>query len=298
MKKQNHLSKILKTEIMRIKLLILLFFGFNSIFSNESIEQTFLIDSFEKANLLYNNAQYVESLENYNEIIDSGYQSAELFYNMGNCYYKINDIANAILYYERSILINPTDEDVRNNLQMVRNSLIDDIDKVPESFFISKLNSVSALYSYNTWGIFSIVLSFVFLGLFIVYYFSKLPITKRSTFLGLIFLFLIISIVLRLGFNSLEKNYIEKYAIIFAQKIEIKEQPNLRSDNILQLHKGSKVMVIDEFNEEWSKIKLAPLAVVNANRRLATSSASLPYCVKTCCSFLRLFGLHSQQPSF
>ena len=80
---------------------------------------------------------------------------------------------------------------------------------------------------------------------------------KRSTFLGLIFLFLIISIVLRLGFNSLGKNYIEKYAIIFAQKIEIKEQPNLRSDNILQLHQGSKVKVIDEFNEEWSKIKLA-----------------------------------------
>ena len=164
MKKQNHLLKILKTEIMRIKLLILLFFGLNSIFSNESIEQTFLIDSFEKANLLYNNAQYVESLENYNEIIDSGYQSAEIFYNMGNCYYKINDIANAILFYERSILINPADEDARNNLQIVRNSLIDDIDQVPESFFISKLNSVSALYSYNTWGIFSIILSFVFLG--------------------------------------------------------------------------------------------------------------------------------------
>lgn len=257
MKKQNHLSKTLKTEIMRIKLLILLFFGLNSIFSNESIEQKSLIDSFEKANLLYNNAQYVESLENYKEIIDSGYQSAAIFYNMGNCYYKINDVANAILFYERSILINPADEDVRNNLQMVRNSLIDDIDQVPESFFISKLNSVSALYSYNTWGIFCIVLSFVFLALFIVYYFSNSPIMKRSTFLGLIFLFLIISIVLRLGFNSLEKNYIEKYAIIFAQKIEIKEQPNMRSNNILQLHKGSKLKVIDEFNEEWSKIKLA-----------------------------------------
>ena len=257
MKKLNHLSKILKTEIMRIKFLILLFFGLNSIFSTELIEQTSLKDNFDKANLLYNNAQYVESLENYSEIIDSGYQSAELFYNMGNCYYKINDVANAILYYERSILINPTDEDVRNNLQMVRNSIIDDIDKVPESFFISKLNSTSALYSYNKWGIFCIVLSFVFLVLFIVYYFSKSPIIKRSIFLGLIFLFLVISIVLRLGFNSLEKNYIEKYAIIFAQKIEIKEQPNLRSDNILQLHKGSKVKVIDEFNEEWSKIKLA-----------------------------------------
>ena len=145
MKKQNHLLKTLKTKIMRIKLLILLFFGLNSIFSNESIEQKSLIDSFEKANLLYNNAQYVESLENYKEIIESGYQSAAIFYNMGNCYYKINDVANAILFYERSILINPADEDVRNNLQMVRNSLIDDIDQVPESFFISKFNSVSSV---------------------------------------------------------------------------------------------------------------------------------------------------------
>ena len=257
MKKQNHLLKILKTEIMRIKFLILLFLGLNSMYSNELIEKTLLTDSFEKANLLYNNAQYGESLENYNKIIKSGYQSAELYYNMGNCYYKINDVANAILFYERSILINPEDEDVRNNLQMVRNSLIDDIDQVPESFFISKLNSISSLYSYNTWGVFCIVLSFIFLILFNIYYFSKSPIIKRSTFLGLIFLFLIISIVLRLGFNSLEKNYIEKYAIIFAQKIEIKEQPNLRSNNILQLHKGSKVNLIDEFNEEWSKIKLA-----------------------------------------
>ena len=102
---------------------------------------------------------------------------------------------------------------MRNNLQMVRNSLIDDIDQVPESFFISKFNSVSSLYSYNTWGIFCIILSIVFLALFIVYYFSKSPIMKRSTFLGLIFLFLIISIVLRLGFNSFEKNYIEKYPV-------------------------------------------------------------------------------------
>ena len=271
MKKQNHLLKTLKTKIMRIKLLILLFFGLNSIFSNESIEQKSLIDSFEKANLLYNNAQYVESLENYNEIIDSGYQSAEIFYNMGNCYYKINDIANAILFYERSILINPADEDVRNNLQMVRNSLIDDIDQVPESFFISKFNSVSSLYSYNTWGIFCIILSIVFLALFIVYYFSKSPIMKRSTFLGLIFLFLIISTVLRLGFNSFEKNYIEKYAIIFAQKIEIKEQPNMRSNNILQLHKGSKVKVIDEFNEEWSKIKFCLLYTSPSPRDSALS---------------------------
>ena len=120
--------KLKKLAVALNLLVILLFFGLNSIFSNESIEQKSLIDSFEKANLLYNNAQYVESLENYKEIIDSGYQSAAIFYNMGNCYYKINDIANAILFYERSILINPADEDVRNNLQMVRNSLIDDID--------------------------------------------------------------------------------------------------------------------------------------------------------------------------
>ena len=182
MKKQNHLSKTLKTKIMRIKLLILLFFGLNSIFSNESIEQKSLIDSFEKANLLYNNAQYVESLENYKKIIDSGYQSAAIFYNMGNCYYKINDVANAILFYERSILINPADEDVRNNLQMVRNSLIDDIDQVPESFFISKLNSVSSLYSYNTWGVFCIVLSIRFFSTFHCILFFEITNNEKINF--------------------------------------------------------------------------------------------------------------------
>ena len=143
-----------------------------------------------------------------------------------------------------------------NNLKMVNNGIIDDIVKIPESFINNQLNNLSNNFSYSSWGSILIIFSFLFLLVFIIYFFSKDSIVKRASFTSLFILVVLIGITLKISFNAYEKNYIEKYAIIFSTKIEIKSEPNERSENLLTLHTGTKVKIIDSFNEKWVKIKL------------------------------------------
>ena len=228
----------------------------NNLFSEENLNFSVFDDKFTKANNLYNDSKYEKSIEVYFEILDSGVHSSELYYNLGNSFYKLNDIPNSILFYEKSLKLNPTDKDIINNLKMVNNAIIDDITKIPEPFFDNQLNKISNNLSYSNWGLISLIISFLFLLLFIFYFFSKEPIVKRTSFTLLFVLLFLIGITTKISLHAYEKNHLEKYAIIFSSKIEIKSEPNERSENLLILHMGTKVKIIDSFNDKWVKIKL------------------------------------------
>ena len=228
----------------------------NNLLSEENLNFSVFDDKFTKANNLYNDSKYEKSIEVYFEILDSGVHSSELYYNLGNSFYKLNDIPNSILFYEKSLKLNPTDKDIINNLKMVNNAIIDDITKIPVPFFDNQLNKISNNLSYSNWGLISLIISFLFLLLFIFYFFSKEPIVKRTSFTLLLVLLFLIGITTKISLHAYEKNHLEKYAIIFSSKIEIKSEPNQRSENLLILHMGTKVKIIDSFNDEWVKIKL------------------------------------------
>ena len=196
----------------------------NNLHSQDQLDFSDLNDKFIEANNLYNESKYEKSIELYYQILDSGFHSAELYFNLGNSFYKLNDIANSILFYEKSLKLNSNDKDVINNLKMVNNAIIDDITKIPEPFIESLLNKISNVLSFSTWFLFV--------------------------------LFILIGTTLKISFHAYEKNYVEQYAIIFSTKTEIKAEPNERSENLLNLHLGTKVKIIDSFNEEWVKIKL------------------------------------------
>ena len=205
---------------------------------------------------LYNQGKYLEAISQFELVIENGEHSYALYFNLGNSFYKINDIANSILFYEKSLKLDPTDKDVINNLKMVNNAIIDDIAKIPESFINNQFSKLSNNFSYSTWGLISIIFSFSFLLIFVLYFFSKEPIVKRTSFALLFILSLLIGSTLKISLDSYEKNHLEKYAIIFSSKIEIKAEPNMRSENLLTLHMGTKVKIINNFNDEWLKIKL------------------------------------------
>ncbi len=228
----------------------------NNLYSQNQLDFSDLNDKFIEANNLYNESKYEKSIEIYYQILDSGFHSAELYFNLGNSFYKLNDTANSILFYEKSLKLNSNDKDAINNLKMVNNAIIDDIAKIPESFINIQLSKLSNNFSYSTWGLISIIFSFSFLLIFVLYFFSKEPIVKRTSFTLLFILSLLIGSSLKIGLDSYEKNRLEKYAIIFSSKIEIKAEPNMRSENLLTLHMGTKVKIINNFNDEWLKIKL------------------------------------------
>jgi len=102
---------------------------------------------FEEANTLYNEAQYYEALDKYTQILDSGEHSAELYFNMGNAHYKLNNIAPSIYFYEKALLLKPNDKEIKNNIAFARNMTIDAIDKVPEIGFSSIVNKWDSILS-------------------------------------------------------------------------------------------------------------------------------------------------------
>jgi len=211
---------------------------------------------FDEGNALYNQGNYTEAIEKYTSIINNGSESAELYYNLGNAYYKINDIANSIFYFEKSLLLDPNNNETKNNLSFSQNMTIDRIETVPVnqvSKFISKFTN---LFDYNTWFLISILFEFLSLIVFSLYLFNKNSDTKKRYFsIGSIFLFCFI-IFLSLGVNSKSEYEKNNPAILFDSRISFKSEPNERSEELFLLNEGTKVNVLEKINE-WSLIELS-----------------------------------------
>ena len=211
---------------------------------------------FDEGNALYNQGNYTEAIEKYTSIINNDFESAELYYNLGNAYYKINDIANSIFYFEKSLLLDLNNNETKNNLSFSQNMTIDRIETVPVnqvSKFISKFTNV---FDYNTWLLISIIFEFLSLIVFSLYLFNKNSDTKKRYFsIGSIFLFFFI-IFLILGINSKSEYEKNNPAILFENRISFKSEPNERSEDLFLLNEGTKVNVLEKLNE-WSLVELS-----------------------------------------
>lgn len=105
---------------------------------------------FDQATEAYNVGEYQKAIESYEKILENGEHSANLYYNMGNAYYKQNQIAPSIYYYEKALLLQPNDPEIENNLAYAKNMTLDAIESLPETG-LSKIyhNIVGQLRSIN-----------------------------------------------------------------------------------------------------------------------------------------------------
>ena len=124
---------------------------------------------FDEGNALYNQGNYTKAIEKYTSIINNGSESAELYYNLGNAYYKINDIANSIFYFEKSLLLDPNNNETKNNLSFSQNMTIDRIESIPINQLSKFILSFINLVDYNTWLLISIIFEFLAFTVFSVY---------------------------------------------------------------------------------------------------------------------------------
>lgn len=211
---------------------------------------------FKEANALYNSGKYEEAATKYLKILDGGVHSASLYYNLGNTYYKLNQVAPSIYYYEKALWLAPNDPDVQNNLQFAQNMTVDAIDSMPQGAIGKLFRRIAGLLPYNGWAIFGVI----FMGLFVVgfleYYFSVGQRQKRLFFIaGFGFLFLSLAGIV-LAYNEYTRERKEKPAIVFVKETSVRSEPNYRSEEIFLLHEGTKVNVEDGLGD-WKKIALA-----------------------------------------
>jgi tetratricopeptide (TPR) repeat protein len=213
-------------------------------------------ESFKQGNDLYNSGYYKEAIGQYDSILASNQHSAELYFNLANCYYKLNEVGPSIFYYEKALQLAPDDLDILNNLGYAQKMTIDAIQEVPESGVSKLLNKTLNSLSVDGWAIRCVGLVFLFVVLFLGYYLSYSEAKKRLFFVSsnVVLIILFVSLGLLFKKDSLDSN--TQQAIIFVKETEIKAEPNLRSETSFTLHEGTKVLVIDDYNNDWSKIKL------------------------------------------
>ena len=118
---------------------------------------TYAQDVVTQANEAYEQEDFKKAIELYETALKEQGKSADLYYNLGNAYYKDNHYAEAILNYERALLLSPGDEDVRFNLDMAKSHITDKIEPVETFFLTMWFHSVRDSLSSNAWAVVGIV---------------------------------------------------------------------------------------------------------------------------------------------
>ncbi|GHV47287.1 hypothetical protein FACS1894181_00440 [Bacteroidia bacterium] len=212
-------------------------------------------EQLKEAEATYAQGDYTKAAELYRSILQTYGESAEAYYNLGNAYYKANDIAPAILYYERALLIDPGDADIRFNLEMARQRTVDKIIPIGDFFLVKWLQSVQNMGAADSWAKFGIGGFLLFIGCLFLYFFSRQSKLKKLGFyLGIAFLFLVIAANI---FARGQKNELSNRntAIVFSPTVTVKSSPNQSGTDLFLLHEGTKVLIRSAIGE-WKEIEL------------------------------------------
>jgi tetratricopeptide (TPR) repeat protein len=209
-----------------------------------------------KANKAYTDGFYDNATELYKSVITEGYESVELYYNLGNACYKQNDFASAILYYEKAHKLDPGNEDVNFNLRLANTKITDKIEPIPELFYKRWYRTLIESYSVDKWSRIGLVFLCVGLVAGLFYLISRrLLIRKAGFWLGICF---VLASLFTLLFAWQDYNNImhRKEAIIFSPTVTIKSSPDEKSVDLFVLHEGAKVELIDNIGT-WYEIRIA-----------------------------------------
>ncbi|MCK4979615.1 MAG: tetratricopeptide repeat protein [Candidatus Delongbacteria bacterium] len=211
----------------------------------------------DKANAEYEKGNFTEAITLYNSIVKSGYENGEIYYNLGNSYYQTGDLVNTIVNYERALKFIPGDNDLLDNLKIVKLSLIDKEEaEKPEPFFnfISKLRNYFNIYSIRTFFLLTMILISVLLSLSIIFRFSRISKMINVLNVGLFIIFLFLAYI----YHSINSDISREFAVVNNDKISVLSSPdeNVNSKELFFLHIGTKVELI-RYNDDWYEITLS-----------------------------------------
>ena len=207
------------------------------------------------ADSAYVEGHYQKAIALYDTLLTQGV-SAELYYNLGNAYYRMDDITHAVLNYERALLLSPGDADVRFNLQMARSKTIDKIVPESEMFFVTWYRALVNVTSVVGWARLALVSLALAVVLALVYLFAGPVLLRKIGFFGAIIMLL--AFVLGNVFGYSQKHAFEgrRGAIIISSAVSVKSTPAKNGTDLFILHEGTKVTVTDDTMRDWKEVRV------------------------------------------
>ncbi|MBE6275299.1 MAG: tetratricopeptide repeat protein [Bacteroides sp.] len=210
----------------------------------------------EQADSAYVNNDFAKAIELYENILANEGESADIYYNLGNSYYKMDKIAQAVLNYERALLLNPGDGDIRFNLELAQSKTVDKVTPMSEVFFITWIRSLTNTMSEKGWGNTGIIAFILILAGLSLYFFGKKIILKKIGFVLAIVCLIVCVIANMFASTQRDKAMNHSHAIIMVPSITVKSTPNEGGTELFILHEGRKVMMKDNSMKEWKEIEL------------------------------------------
>lgn len=204
----------------------------------------------------YQENKFEDAIKIYESVLADEGESAALYYNLGNSYYKTKNIAKAVLNYERALLLNPGDADIRFNLDLARSKTVDQITPTSEVFIVTWMKNITNLMSEKEWGTTGIVAFLLLLAGLALYIFGNRLILKKVGFIAAV-LFLVVCVCANI-FAGGQKNKVigRKSAIVMEPTITVKSTPNESGTDLFVLHEGTKVYIEDNSMKGWKEIRL------------------------------------------
>jgi tetratricopeptide (TPR) repeat protein len=210
----------------------------------------------KEGNELYTKNKFDEAIVKYKSVLNAGFSSSELYFNLGNACFKTHDIKSAILYFEKAKLLNPGDKDIDYNLELARSFTVDKIEAMPDLFLMTWEKWIRNQMSANGWAVLSILTFLFALVCLLAYLLSGVMLLKKTGFwLGTVTL--VIAIVSFTMSYQLKRNQTaQDTAIVFTATITVKSSPAQSGNNLFVIHEGAKVEILDQVGE-WREIRIA-----------------------------------------
>ena len=211
---------------------------------------------FEKGNRSYEQKDYTTAIKIYEDLLNKEYYNASVYYNLGNAYFRANQLGKAILNYERALRIDPTDKETKENLEFAESKTQDKIVPIPKFFLKRWYNSILSWFSPNGWRVATILLLAIALASLVLMRLGKDYSLRKWGFIGLIILGMFTIFSFSNASIATHRIAAQKEAIVMPTMISIKSSPDIDGMEKFILHEGTKVSIEEELNG-WLQISIA-----------------------------------------
>lgn len=206
----------------------------------------------------YQEGRWKDAAGAWENAVADGVESAVLYYNIGNAWFKDGNVPKAILNYERALKLNPSYDDARFNLEFARTRIQDRIEEVPEFVLAAWGRKMCYKLSSNVWAVLFIVFLAGALAMLLTFLLSSGRGARRAGFFSAIGLFLVALLCLDFAYWQYSDYRKTDSAIVMVPVSSVKSSPSSGVDakDLFVLHEGTKVRILDEAGD-WMNIELA-----------------------------------------
>ena len=201
----------------------------------------------------YVHEEYTEAINIYETLLKQG-ESADIYYNLGNAYYRDKNYTRAIINYERALLLDPGDADIRWNLEMARTKTVDKIVPQGEMFFVTWYRAMVNMFSVDTWALIGIIAFVLLLVGILVYLICRQTWQQRAGGYASVVMLVVFILAMVSAFHQKHQAEVRNSVIVTSPSVSVKSTPAENGTELFVIHEGTKANIIDDSMKDWKEV--------------------------------------------